>query len=83
MDAVTVAAAVPALTSAAVTIARAWLRAHGERLRVKERSRQDYVRSLPPGSRIIDLGKNGLVIEMGPRPARPVPAPAKERSHVG
>lgn len=83
MDAVTLVAAVPVITSSAVTIARAWMRARGERQRVKECSRQDYIRSLPPGSRIIDLGKNGLVIEMGPGPALPVPPPAKERSHVG
>jgi hypothetical protein len=88
MDAVTIAAVVPAITSAGVAIARVWLRAGGERQRVRERSRHDYACSLPSGSRIIDLGKNGLVIEIGPRPARnrparPGPALAKERSRVG
>ena len=82
MDSVTIAAVVPALTSAGVAIARMWLRAGGDRQRARERSRHDYVCSLPSGSRIIDLGKNGLVIEIGPRPARPGPALAKERSHA-
>jgi hypothetical protein len=47
------------------TIAVAWLRARGQRQRVRERARHDEVRSLPPGSRMVDLGRHGLVIDIG------------------
>jgi len=38
--------------------------------RLREAARRDHVRRLPEDSRIIDLGKNGIIIEVGAR-ARP------------
>ena len=60
MDATIVAAAVPAIAGAVTTIARAWL----ERAQW-QKSCPDCRRGLPPGSRVMDLGEHGLVIEIG------------------
>lgn len=40
-----------------------WERAAGRRAR--EASRRDHVRYLPAGSRIVDLGRHGMVIDVG------------------
>lgn len=69
MDATTVTAAACALTGAVTTMAGAWLRARSQRQRAREKSRRDHLRDLPPGSRIIDLGEHGIVIEVGDRAA--------------
>lgn len=70
MDAITLsAAAVPAVTGAVTTIATAWLRARSQELRAREESRSVCRPGLPPGSRIIDLGEHGIVIEVGGRAA--------------
>jgi preprotein translocase subunit YajC len=61
-------AAVPAVCAAVATIAVAWLQVRGRRQQARDRARQDHVCSLPPGSRVVDLGRHGLVIEIGPRP---------------
>lgn len=68
MGVVTVAAAVSAVSGAEATVAVAWLRTHSQLRRARERSRHGHLRDLPPGSRVVDLGRHGLVIEIGPRP---------------
>ena len=69
MDAITVTAAASAGMGAATTMAAAWLRARSQRQRAREKTRRDYLRGLPPGSRVIDLGDHGIVIEVGARAA--------------
>jgi hypothetical protein len=69
MNAITVIAAASTGMGAAATIIAAWLRARGLREQAREKSRRDYLRSLPGGSRVIDLGDHGVVIEVGPRGA--------------
>jgi hypothetical protein len=63
MDATMVATAVPAIAGAVTTIVRAWLE------RAPRQSCPDCRRGLPPGSRVIDLGEHGFVIEVGGRAA--------------
>jgi hypothetical protein len=65
MDVTVVAAAVPAIAVPAIagavtTIARAWI----ERAQ-RQKPCPDCRHGLPPGSRVIDLGEYGLVIEVG------------------
>jgi hypothetical protein len=65
MDAITVTAAASAMTCAASTVATAWIRSRSQLQRVREEARRDHVHGLPPGSRVIDLGGRGIVIEVG------------------
>jgi hypothetical protein len=59
-------AAITALT----TIARVWLKTRGQARRSREESRRQHLRILPSGSRIIDLGERGIIIEVGGREGR-------------
>lgn len=34
---------------------------------MREQARCDHIRRLPPGSRVLDLGRHGMVIEVGGR----------------
>ncbi|WP_405600370.1 hypothetical protein OG741_21825 [Streptomyces sp. NBC_01410] len=52
------------------TITAGWLKARLQLRRAREESRRQHVRMLPTGSRIIDLGKRGIVIEVGTRKGR-------------
>jgi hypothetical protein len=70
MDAITVTAAASAVTGAAVTVATAWLRARCQRQQAREESRRDHLHHLPPGSRVVDLGEHGMMIEVGGAAAR-------------
>jgi preprotein translocase subunit YajC len=69
MNAIGVIAAASTGMGAAATIIAAWLRARSLRQQAREKSRRDYLHSLPGGSRVIDLGDHGVVIEVGPRGA--------------
>ncbi|GAA3613449.1 hypothetical protein GCM10022419_118190 [Nonomuraea rosea] len=66
MDPVQVGAIVSAVLVAGVTIVGAWLRSVVRRERNRDVARRDLVRRLPTGSRILDLGKRGMLIEFGP-----------------
>jgi hypothetical protein len=73
MDAVivtAVTAAVSAVAGAGATIARAWIKARG-RQRATEESGRDRLSDLPLGSRVIDFGDHGMVIEVGGRNGQP------------
>jgi hypothetical protein len=65
IDPVTATAIVAAVLGAATTITGTWLRGRVLRQRAREEARRDHLRRLPPGSRLIDLGDRGLVIEVG------------------
>ncbi|MEU6555359.1 hypothetical protein ABZ915_34625 [Streptomyces sp. NPDC046915] len=56
-----------AVITAITTIAGGWLKARVHLRRYREESRRQHVRILPAGSRIIDLGEHGIVIEVGGR----------------
>ncbi|MGI8448061.1 MAG: hypothetical protein ACR2MP_12965 [Streptosporangiaceae bacterium] len=70
MDAISATALLSATAGAATTIATAWLRERGQRLRARERSHRIDLRDLPPNSRIVDLGRHGTVIDVGSRADR-------------
>ena len=59
------AAALSALAGSATTITITWLRTRAQRLRAHDQSRRDTARHLPPGSRIVDLGAHGMIIDVG------------------
>jgi hypothetical protein len=72
VDATSVTASVTAAAGATAAIATAGLQLRGRRQRARElraqaKERRDLLR-LPPGSRVIDFGKHGMVIEVGDRP---------------
>lgn len=52
------------------TITVGWLKAWVQLRRAREESRRQHVRALPTGSRIIDLGERGIVIEVGAQEGR-------------
>lgn len=69
MDAVivtAVTATVSAVVGAGATVARAWVQAHG-RQQARKESGLDRLSDLPLGSRVIDFGRHGMVIEVGGR----------------
>jgi hypothetical protein len=68
MDVIPVTAALSGLAGAAATVTAAWIRARGRRLETRDRSRRDAARDLPPGSRIVDLGRHGVIIDVGTAP---------------
>lgn len=70
MDPVTVVAALAPLIGGGITLAGTWLQRRSAR-----RSLHQHVRHLPPGSRVIDLGGHGVVIEIG---GGSTPAPGDE-----
>lgn len=65
MGATSVVTAISALAGSAATIAAVWLRTRAQQLNGREKARRDQLRDLPPGSRIVDLGKHGLIIDIG------------------
>lgn len=56
-----------AVVSAAAAVGKLMLRNQARREQAREESRRDHVWHLPPDSLIVDLGKNGMVIEVGGR----------------
>jgi len=65
----TAAALVTAAAGTAGAFLRAWLRSRVQCRQAREVSRRDHVRCLPPGSRIVDLGERGVIVEVGGRTA--------------
>jgi hypothetical protein len=65
MDAISSAAVLSALAGSATTIATVWLRARGQRLQARDEPRRSQLCDLPPGSRIVDFGRHGTVIDIG------------------
>jgi hypothetical protein len=65
LESTTIAALVTAVTGAAAAFMRAWLLSRVQRQKAREASRCDHVRCVPPGSRIVDLGERGMMIEVG------------------
>ncbi|GLW56718.1 hypothetical protein [Kitasatospora phosalacinea] len=53
-------------------VTAAWCKARVQVRRERELSRRQHLRELPAGSRIVDLGERGVLIEVGNRkgPAR-------------
>ncbi|WP_061296981.1 hypothetical protein [Herbidospora cretacea] len=56
------------IIATATALAGLWLRVHLQRIRLREESRRDHIRHLPPGSRVLDLGSRGVVIDVGRPP---------------
>lgn len=54
-----------AIVGIASTIVSAWLRHNLRCERHREAARRDHIRHLPAGSRVVDLGKRGMLIEIG------------------
>jgi preprotein translocase subunit YajC len=65
MDPVTLIAVVATIVAAASSGGSAWLQARVRRQRAREQARGAQLRELPPGSRVIDLGEHGIVIDVG------------------
>lgn len=63
------ASTVTAVTGAVLALAGSWFRARIQRHRAREEARADHVRNLGPGSRLVDLGENGILIEFGAEPS--------------
>lgn len=58
-------ATLTAVVSATSACASAWLQARIRQRRDREQARGEQLRELPPGSRVIDLGEHGIVVEVG------------------
>jgi len=54
-----------AITGAVAALAGSCFRARAQRQRAREEARTDHVRNLGPGSRLLDLGEGGILIEFG------------------
>ncbi|HET9970330.1 MAG TPA: hypothetical protein VFQ68_19005 [Streptosporangiaceae bacterium] len=78
MDPVTVATAVTAVAGMLGTLVTAGVRGRTARAIAREAARRDHVRYLRSGSRIIDLGDRGVMIEVG-NPAGREAAPDEPR----
>jgi hypothetical protein len=65
MDPATIAVPVATAAGAVSAVPQAWVRSRAQRPKVREVSRRDHVRRLPPGSQVIDLGDRGVTIEIG------------------
>lgn len=65
MDPATVTVILTAAGGTATAIATRWLRARVQCTQAREASRRQHVTRLPAGSRIIDRGSQGIVIEVG------------------
>lgn len=63
------ASSVTAVAVAVVALAGSCFRARVQRQRAREEARADHIRNLGPGSRLIDLGENGILIELGAEPS--------------
>ncbi|MFI6296631.1 hypothetical protein ACIBEJ_33930 [Nonomuraea sp. NPDC050790] len=68
-----VATTIVALLGALSGIVTVWLQNDARRTGAREKSRRDHLRRLPQGSRVIDLGKRGIVIEVGTTAGREAP----------
>lgn len=65
MDTATVTAVATTITAGVSAGANAWLQARARQQRAREDARGRQLRQLPPGSRLIDFGEHGIVIEVG------------------
>ncbi|WP_271216606.1 hypothetical protein [Streptosporangium carneum] len=65
MDYAVLMASATATTGALCGLGGIWLRGRIQRHRLREEARRDHVRRLPPGSRLLDLGRHGVIIEVG------------------
>ncbi len=70
MEPTAIGVLVTAVTGAAAALLRAWICSRVQRQQAREASRRDHVRCLPPGSRIVDWGERGMMIEVGSAVAR-------------
>ncbi|WP_282203614.1 hypothetical protein [Kitasatospora fiedleri] len=50
-----------------ISVTAAWFKARVQVRRERELSRRQHLRALPAGSRIVDLGERGMLIEVGER----------------
>lgn len=67
MHPVTWAAAATAAMASLPGAIRAWAWQRAARSAAREKARADHVRHLPSGSRIVDLGRRGVMVEIGGR----------------
>ncbi|MEU7864216.1 hypothetical protein [Nonomuraea sp. NPDC049141] len=74
MDYATVAASATAIAGTLCGLGGIWLRGRIHRHRLREEARRDHVRKLPPGSRLLDLGRHGMIIDVGSTDCGPRPA---------
>lgn len=65
VDPLTAAALLSGALASLAALGGTWLRSHAQRHRAREEARRDHLRYLPPGSRLLDLGRHGMVIELG------------------
>jgi hypothetical protein len=65
MDPVTLGVITGTAAGAATAALRLWVWERVAVSRAREASRRDHARQLPPGSRIVDLGRHGMVIDVG------------------
>jgi hypothetical protein len=65
MDPVTAVTIASAIVGATATVLGVWLSWRAARCRSQDAARRHYADCLPPGSRIVDLGKHGAVIDIG------------------
>ncbi len=70
MDPLTTAALLTAVLGALTTLGGTWLRGRVRHQMAREEARRDHIRHLPPGSRLLDLGRIGMVIEISGHPSR-------------
>lgn len=78
MDYATLMASATAIGGGLCTLGSIWLRSRLQHHRLREEARRDHVRRLPAGSWLLDMGRHGVIIEIGT--AEPTPrSPTDER----
>ena len=70
MDLVTLGLIAATAGGAATTSLRLWAWKRVAERQAREASRCDHVHHLPAGSRIVDLGRHGMIIDVGTREER-------------
>lgn len=70
MEPVSTTAVLTAAGGVFTALTTQWLKVRVQRWRWREESRREHVRGLPAGSRVVDLGERGIVIEVGQREGR-------------
>jgi hypothetical protein len=67
MEPITIAAVSTVCANTASVLAQAWTWRRTARRRApgREAARHQHLRCLPTGSRIVDLGEHGLIIDLG------------------
>jgi len=64
MESMDTASTATAISGAVAALAASCFKARTQRHRAREEARADHVRNLGPGSRLLDLGEGGILIEI-------------------